>query len=1635
MYINKIDDLIDKVIDDFYINVILEKKELEKIYKETNFVKYQKEINELIINYIKSINFTEIKELVKSSDAVYTITEALKRYVAFYLFLTIGFNYTGKTDTYINNIVEFTKNQPEFNFKINNFFNSESNSLLIKYNTMTHNILNLLNADQAKGNILKVKPEYKDTVTFLKQLGGEFIQKNFMESKDNPKSLQCHNMIKTIIILLLYKVSEKKEFFRLLEMTENLDGEYMFIDIVIPKQKYVDFGSVEQLIGSSSSVKNLAHYLWNFITDHEEAMQKPPMSIEEKIILLIQSGILIPICDDFLLYHKDSERYDKTIDPNKIKKKEDTKIRYVINKIDSTSEYYSEQIKKDEKTKSTIKKNFSVPLSNRKAITINHNEDISIINKFINQGKRSIENNEYFNDLISYKVYPYINFKDFEKNGFSIMFPKTLDVVRCISLEKEGDFKQNSYNYLQFRVGSKDTIVNIVGFMIPTNLKPYQCLKNRDMINLNELDEKNRNGFDLTLKYLKKSNLGLKEHTSSVFWLFDSDNDNVIETQTEYEQVTKYSSSEQIKRIVSSLYDSLLSELHEIILRNFELEENLDLQTAHKIIKSLEAKLLTIPKNLEIYSKLENDIYSLIKKIEPEYDRKEDIAYGIIDDETSIKLPEKPIKPNSNIELIKIDLSGLNEYGTQLDKEVTEGICQHNISWDRIGMIQKTNPKLYSDEVYRFIQQYLIENVNQEYICKSCGHQLNMKKYITDGIFDDETQKFITFSMPMEVPLEDIPEYEKFRISIRNMDKMIEKIATISNIPHLIKSSSNVKWKRKAVVKDTIDLLLLNNSMLKPIGLKSHKEKSNKEYGVINDFSNIFIFELDNAIFGFSSKERDYYKQFKMNNILSYMIYLLILEVNDSHISFIGNDKKGLCNFLVFDKIYHSLFSGLKIRINSRGDLVNITQYKILCYLIYIIGCSVIKYGMWIVNEEDELKKKKAETLIHIQKMLVHTVVDVINSVLEFSSLPDVHYLYEILSVKTFKKMESTFKNDQIYEKLKADGKSSIVGEKKDFILTKNNLIQLSGKFEPIKFDTPDRIFCKLPRMYINKNIQEESRHYNINNLTNCKEGKFHEWIPKGKHLICNICNVNANETTFDVNESKLIEENFKFVRLEELAIKFCYVDGLTHQFISNNGVNKCIKCNNEEKHSYSKNDLIKLEQSLEKQKSIQSELLVNNVNDITEYSKKDIEYIEKVINFNKKSYLASKKNNDFDFVNEFLNELQTVFGNEVNISDVDSTFLKENSYIINHDHLGYSLDKNVVLTDDSKKIMYTQNHPFFKTDVIHYTSYKNGKVNIFYDATTRILLGYKEESKNFVLDKKQDRRLIVNYSILNKIKMLGYKSQFIEIHEQIENLQSRDIKPDQITNIVLSEIIRERVLNLKKTIYEFQRTFFKILNNLPKQQNEENIEYFSNKLNLFIEKQKKSLSNINMFDSKGNHMIFKHWKGIVRGIFSQEIEEYKHNITSQKTINYEEINKIDQEGNMILFFIVTEFTKLLKYNSAKHFKQLVAEFIVEFIVNVFDLFNNEKNISNLDVKRFSYILSTVTYIQSISEKGSDEIEGFYNEHLHQDGEIDISEEEKNNRTDIEEEQDALDMEENEDNFESGFDIIQDNATEVIYSY
>ena len=83
------------------------------------------------------------------------------------------------------------------------------------------------------------------------------------------------------------------------------------------------------------------------------------------------------------------------------------------------------------------------------------------------------------------------------------------------------------------------------------------------------------------------------------------------------------------------------------------------------------------------------------------------------------------------------------------------------------------------------ILKYMVETYDGSFVCKSCGSQLNIKKYVDSGIFKKSSNEYIPFMSDISYLLKDLdklPYYDKFRRSISNIDKIVERLASILNI-------------------------------------------------------------------------------------------------------------------------------------------------------------------------------------------------------------------------------------------------------------------------------------------------------------------------------------------------------------------------------------------------------------------------------------------------------------------------------------------------------------------------------------------------------------------------------------------------------------------------------------------------------------------------------------------------------------------------------------------------------------------------------------------------------------------------------------------------------------------------------------
>jgi len=354
---------------------------------------------------------------------------------------------------------------------------------------------------------------------------------------------------------------------------------------------------------------------------------------------------------------------------------------------------------------------------------------------------------------------------------------------------------------------------------------------------------------------------------------------------------------------------------------------------------------------------------------------------------------------------------------------------------------------------------------------------------------------------------------------------------------------------------------------------------------------------------------------------------------------------------------------------------------------------------------------------------------------------------------------------------------------------------------------------------------------------------------------------------------------------------------------------------------------------------------------------------------------------------------------------------LRNNLYIFDHDYTGAHIDKEIQISEKDNKIQFKSNHSFFNKDVIYYTTYKTGKIEVFYDAITKILIGYKEENKNYVLNVNSERKIKILYSTINKLKMLGYKYKNYNI-----NL---DDKQNSIKNI-----IRNKINTTTGIVYRFQRLLYRLINNffIKKKLDEyetvnEAHNFFNNKYEQLIEKYGKKLQNINIVNSEGNHLILRHWKNLADNLQFNEKDDFDINTN---TIDYEKIAKYDKESVLLNFYLINEINKLYKYNNNKQIKLNITALIYDFINITFSLTNEEKTQSDKDYKRFQYILNSKVFIDEIKDQIG-KTEGIYEEAI-DDEKREITEEEQNKLDDNAEENDALDIEGNEYDYEAGYE-------------
>ena len=1531
MYVNQIDDLFDGILNKFN-NFLLKEQAFIKLASDTNFVKFQNNILEYIKKFINSLSKKDIVDIIKKESYYESVLNIIKRYCAFYIYLGIAYNYTGGRDLFVTNMIEASKYQRDSTMQISNFFNSENNAKIIIFYNDIKNFLSLITfktIDKIKIVLTNNPLRYQSTINLFNDLGEDYIIEYFL-IKDN-----FHNVLKALIFKQIYLKEEKIEIINMLNQQEKDDAEYKYIEIIVSNEKkIVDFNVIQKFLNIEQLRSGLAEEIYNYLEENRDTKELILRENQDFINYLFTNKIIIPITEDFLRYHKDTEKYDpeSLVENNNIKERDATKIKYIINKMNNIRNYHSQVLEKNPKLKLETEKLFFKSLDPRMAVLYNENEENKIVQKL--QMSENATDFDLLVDLENMRKYSYVNFKNFSRDGIKIRPDITVQGIRQTSL------KQKAKTPVEIRIGHDNIDMNVVGIAWNPSRVSLDCFTTGDMVDVRKKIS-NDNGYTAFTKIMETT--FAKPNSKLYYWLFDNKTDKPkIDSYVNYsvndaQHNIKIMLEEIYKfyiNIVKNKFDKYVSSIDEMSLWNF-----------NNLISGYTQKYF----DLDLIPQIKNELTenAIINKIPEQI---------IIADDVDSMMPGKRDKlielPKINIIKEKHNLIILGETEIDVSVEMSKStipVCQHYVKWRNINKMSKKTDD-FNQSIFDFVKQYIKLSDRGDYICKSCNEVVQIQKFVFEGTYVEELDTFLTTSMAVNQKLDEIPKYAKYMRTIRNIEKNIEKFAYSMDIMAYIGNTPVIKLKRKMVIKDIIDLILIHTEWLRNQP-KDRIELFSQKYGINKDFTNLFFFELKDEIFLTSSTDTDYYKLIKYNNIMAYLILIMLTEINSGQILSLREDKR--YNYFLYGKIGANLFDNLFLRL-SQKEKIPMNKLPLFSYILYYFSGVMVANRLWLYNDSNIDIKQKPLYMINIQKSVIHTVIDLLNTLMEANFATNKNFLYEIISTRINVKLSQTYNDTQLLKRVETNSMKNIkfdeTTKKISFLTKKIALLELNPEFEIINTNTET---CKIQTTKLNKN-PKKSDDNSMNIITNCSDGKFHNWVFKNNDLICTLCNKSYNEltkiittTTEQSNDDYL--NKLKNAHLNKLAKKYC-VSGVNHELDKNNVCEKCKKnINNLE---LSNKELLLLEKNLENKANEQILIQINKMKKNSEQKKKDYNNTKKIINKLFKRYEDNTSNKLENYINSFIDRLIKVLGNKIKIND-KIIYLKDTVYIIDHDYFGSPLKESFYILASEDKIQLAHKHPAFNADIIYYKD-KANKVYVYYDAITLQYIGYSEDNKN-IKRNRNNASIQIDMSIKDCIMYLGYENIQYNLFHVDRDFQKHI--PESLgdnTKDVILKILRNRMNNLKQIIIRSQSIIYNIVNsgNITSIYNIEEKQ--------IITEFTKKLKKINTIDETKHNNIFKHYKYMLMKLpVNYNIPE---NLNIQLNKNYFDIsilNTLNNSDCKLIFYLIFNFNRLLDYNKQPAIESELAHLIIKIIKYVFNLYY--RPYSNYNIRKFDFLLLNET--------------------------------------------------------------------------
>lgn len=1642
MYVSQIDNIIDQVLNDLYLKELYVNKTVNHLVKDKviNFVEYFEQINANINSFMDSINKESIQKIINSKENVIHIIDIIKRYVAYYYFLYIGFHYTGTEKDYRNNIIQFSKLQEGSTYLIKNFFDTENNYQIVTFYKIIKDTTKIITMTELQKKSIDTIA-MKDALSFIERLGETYVTNYFLIiDKKNKIEVNSHNLIKTIVFYDLYQFQERHVILNILnEIVEN-ESETMYINIVVSSDISQDFDNLKKIFSDQDKSEIMARRLYDLIN---YPVQMIDLNANEKNSELISIYGITPIVDDFLRYHRDSYKTDlnekipiisSTNEKINMKTKQNTlkgntNAQIILNKIDIIQSLYSENVINNQSIIGKIKQYFYEPLINRKIVLHNYIDELEILNRMKKTEAYKTNFDDNYIELLYTTLHPYVNFKDFKKYGMSINLDtkSTINLLRYSNIEYQSQYPTLD---LDIRTGTTSTFVNLVGLTIgPLNGEQIRCSTKGKLIdirkvNINYLKNNiikkvtKNNGYKRFLKIMEyyfidtiivKKNKTLSHDYKKIkslnpiildkviYWIYDMEIDTFKSTTYEStgpqmffsNEKTTYNFQEKIKRMNVQIYDKI-----NILLKN-KLEQLINEQTTYSIIDIYNLIILFSTRYRLVLTQHEKSIlihnYLYVKKI----DKNNIVDVTSLDKFHIVNIELVTFTPTFNI---KIDLSdpihprpyqefSITEQTT--DHEISNNMCIHLLDWDEINNIQisGTNEE-FKKAILQFITLYVVEAKNTEYTCKICGQNIEIQHFVQDCKYSNTAGRYVSSYTTSDIQLKNMIEYINYSNTITYLKKLIKRISLLTGTNMLVGTHNTTKQKQEGVIKQIIDLFIKHNSvnMIKNINM----DEFAKKFGIDKKFSSILFFELDDYIFdtimdGSVTQHSDSNK-LKINNIILYFVLIFLSEINGTQIIMSNYEK--YANIYFYYKYGEKLFSNLLIVRNiSDNNTVPIINYPVLCYNIYLLAFYLSKYKIWMYTASETTKIIN----ITVLKNIITTLVELFNSItMDYNTLSN-DYAYSIFIDRFYAQLNNVFSDTDIINILKKKHIRFSDDVKKADIV-KEEIIPIYYIDNPIKLEAIDYHFTVFKvsngLAYDKKKALLYHNDPTLTDKTNCPTGAYHHWIIKNNNLVCTKCNQIYPDDMIHINR---LTENYYYIlkkMIKNLSTRLCY-----ETLDDTNSLTKLV-CANKDIEKYTKNDIDSFDNILEKNSDIENEKILTIQNEYIKITESTITEQFDIINKMHKDVI--KQNNNIQYgivtsiVDKFINMITKIVGEKVDLHvDKYPVYINDDVYIIDHYYDNKNILEPLIILQHEKKILFKENHPFFKTDVYYYMDSRSVPVDIFYDANTLQLLGYRQKHKEYVVHDLSTRYLKINKSIHNKLLLFGYTTKYTTVKlsdKTLDNLINNHIK---LTRMNIDKI--SRLLSKIKNYHE--------PDSLPITQAGKIINDIINKYSKLFGEKIKYKNAFDKWIEIRSAFVYKNVDWSVTNI------DKKSNIISSETLNY-----YDVTSGIMIYYLIDQLTIILDNNPEKNMKHDIVMMYIELINYIYSINNVDIINNNHEIKRFGYLMNASEGVVDLLKKGQSYESLIYKDDVLTDVNVvdSLDSEEAHDRL---EEIDALDME------------------------